>query len=94
MNPCPVLDSNYRVDAGASAVRAILTQAEIPIVFRAGDDRRPAVAEGDYVFDGLGDATLIVDRNVADQLARGTEVAKDQSDACRSQFGGRTLVER
>jgi LacI family transcriptional regulator len=38
MNLCPVLDSNYRVDAGASAVRAILSQAEIPTVIFCGND--------------------------------------------------------
>ena len=38
MNPCPVLDSNYRVDAGASAVRAILSQAQIPTVIFCGND--------------------------------------------------------
>jgi DNA-binding LacI/PurR family transcriptional regulator len=38
LNPFPVLDSNYRVDAGASAVRAILEQREIPTVLFCGND--------------------------------------------------------
>ena len=38
LNPFPVLESNYRVDAGASAVRAILAQPEIPTVIFCGSD--------------------------------------------------------
>jgi DNA-binding LacI/PurR family transcriptional regulator len=38
LNPFPILDSNYRVDAGASAVRTILEQREIPTVFFCGND--------------------------------------------------------
>jgi DNA-binding LacI/PurR family transcriptional regulator len=38
LNPFPVLDSNYRVDAGASAVRAILEQRNVPTVIFCGND--------------------------------------------------------
>src|SRR5205823_14837139 len=38
LNPFPVLESNYRVDAGASSVRAILSQPEIPTVVVCGSD--------------------------------------------------------
>jgi len=38
LNPVPVLESNYRVDAGASSVRAILSQPEIPTVVFCGSD--------------------------------------------------------
>ena len=38
LNPSPVLESNYRVDAGASAVRAILSQSKIPTVIFCGSD--------------------------------------------------------
>jgi DNA-binding LacI/PurR family transcriptional regulator len=34
----PVIESNYRVDSGASAVRAILSQKEIPTVIFCGSD--------------------------------------------------------
>jgi LacI family repressor for deo operon, udp, cdd, tsx, nupC, and nupG len=38
LNPFPVLESNYRVDAGASSVRTILSQPEIPSVIFCGSD--------------------------------------------------------
>jgi DNA-binding LacI/PurR family transcriptional regulator len=38
LNPFPVLDSNYRIDAGASAVEAILSQSQIPTVIFCGND--------------------------------------------------------
>ena len=38
LNPFPVIESNYRVDSGASAVRAILSQTEIPTVIFCGSD--------------------------------------------------------
>jgi len=38
LNPYPVLESNYRVDAGASAVRVVLSQPEIPTVIFCGND--------------------------------------------------------
>ena len=38
LNPFPVLESNYRVDAGASSVRTILSQPEIPTVVFCGSD--------------------------------------------------------
>ena len=38
LNPFPVLDSNYRVDAGASAVRAILALPQLPSVIFCGND--------------------------------------------------------
>jgi DNA-binding LacI/PurR family transcriptional regulator len=38
LNPFPVLDSNYRVDAGASSVRTILSEPEIPTVVFCGSD--------------------------------------------------------
>src|SRR6266704_2437169 len=38
LNPFPVLDTNYRVDAGASSVRAILSEPEIPTVVFCGSD--------------------------------------------------------
>ena len=38
LNPFPILESNYRVDSGASAVRAILSQPEIPTVIFCGSD--------------------------------------------------------
>jgi LacI family transcriptional regulator len=36
--PFPVIECNYRVDAGASAVRAVLSQPEIPTVIFCGSD--------------------------------------------------------
>ncbi len=38
LSPFPVLDSNYHVDAGASAVQAILSQPEIPTIIFCGND--------------------------------------------------------
>ena len=38
LHPFPILESNYRVDSGASAVRAILSQPEIPTVVFCGSD--------------------------------------------------------
>src|SRR5580700_95577 len=38
LNPFPVIESNYRVDSGAAAVRAILSQKEIPTVIFCGSD--------------------------------------------------------
>jgi DNA-binding LacI/PurR family transcriptional regulator len=38
LNPFPVIDCNYRVDSGASAVRAILSQPERPTVIFCGSD--------------------------------------------------------
>lgn len=38
LNPFPVLDCNYRVDAGASAVQTILSQPQIPSVIFCGSD--------------------------------------------------------
>ena len=38
LNPFPVIECNYRVDAGASAVRAVLSQPEIPTVIFCGSD--------------------------------------------------------
>jgi len=38
LTPSPVLDCNYRVDAGASAVRAILSQTRVPSVIFCGSD--------------------------------------------------------
>jgi DNA-binding LacI/PurR family transcriptional regulator len=38
LNPLPIIDCNYRVDAGASAVRAILSEPEIPTVIFCGSD--------------------------------------------------------
>src|SRR6266481_2025355 len=38
MNPFPVIECNYRVDSGASAVHAILAQPEIPTVIFCGSD--------------------------------------------------------
>jgi DNA-binding LacI/PurR family transcriptional regulator len=38
LHPFPVLESNYRVDAGATAVRAILAQRERPTVIFCGSD--------------------------------------------------------
>jgi DNA-binding LacI/PurR family transcriptional regulator len=38
LHPFPVIESNYRVDSGASAVRAILSQTEIPTVIFCGSD--------------------------------------------------------
>jgi DNA-binding LacI/PurR family transcriptional regulator len=38
LNPFPVLDSNYRADAGASAMQAVLSQPEIPTVIFCGND--------------------------------------------------------
>jgi LacI family transcriptional regulator len=38
LNPLPVLESNYRVDSGASAVRSVLSQPEIPTVIFCGSD--------------------------------------------------------
>jgi DNA-binding LacI/PurR family transcriptional regulator len=38
LNPFPVITSNYRVDAGASAVHTILSKPEIPTVIFCGSD--------------------------------------------------------
>jgi DNA-binding LacI/PurR family transcriptional regulator len=38
LNPFPVISSNYRLDAGASAVRTILASPEIPTVIFCGSD--------------------------------------------------------
>jgi len=38
LNLSPVLDSNYRADAGASAVQAVLSQPEVPTVIFCGND--------------------------------------------------------
>jgi DNA-binding LacI/PurR family transcriptional regulator len=38
LNPHPVLETNYRVDAGASAVRVVLSQPETPTVIFCGSD--------------------------------------------------------
>jgi len=38
LSPFPVIDCNYRVDSGASAVRAILSQPKIPTVIFCGSD--------------------------------------------------------
>jgi DNA-binding LacI/PurR family transcriptional regulator len=38
LNPFPVIESNYRVDSGAAAVRAILSHKEIPTVIFCGSD--------------------------------------------------------
>ena len=38
LKPVCVLESNYRVDAGASAVRAVLSRPEIPTVMFCGND--------------------------------------------------------
>jgi LacI family transcriptional regulator len=38
MKPFPVISSNYRVDAGASAVRNILSAPEVPTVIFCGSD--------------------------------------------------------
>jgi len=38
LTPLPVSDCNYRVDAGASAVRAVLSQPDIPTVIFCGSD--------------------------------------------------------
>jgi len=38
LNPFPVLESNYHVDAGASAVRAILAEPKTPTVIFCGSD--------------------------------------------------------
>jgi DNA-binding LacI/PurR family transcriptional regulator len=38
LTPSPVLSSNYRIDAGASAVKAILSMAERPTVIFCGSD--------------------------------------------------------
>jgi DNA-binding LacI/PurR family transcriptional regulator len=38
LNPFPVIESNYRVDSGASAVRAVLSQTETPTVIFCGSD--------------------------------------------------------
>ena len=38
LNPFPVTDCNYRVDSGASAVRAVLSQPKIPTVIFCGSD--------------------------------------------------------
>jgi len=38
LNPFPVLESNYHVDAGASSVRTILSQPELPTVVFCGSD--------------------------------------------------------
>jgi len=38
VNPLPVISSNYRIDAGASAVRAILSTPEKPTAIFCGSD--------------------------------------------------------
>jgi DNA-binding LacI/PurR family transcriptional regulator len=38
LNPSPVLDCNYRIDAGAAAVQTILSQPQIPTVIFCGSD--------------------------------------------------------
>ena len=38
LNPFPVLDCNYRIDAGAAAVQSILSQPHIPSVIFCGSD--------------------------------------------------------
>jgi DNA-binding LacI/PurR family transcriptional regulator len=38
LNPLPVIECNYRVDSGASAVRAVLSQPVIPTVIFCGSD--------------------------------------------------------
>jgi DNA-binding LacI/PurR family transcriptional regulator len=38
LNPFPVIECNYRVDSGASAVRAVLSQPERPTVIFCGSD--------------------------------------------------------
>jgi DNA-binding LacI/PurR family transcriptional regulator len=38
LDPLPVIECNYRVDSGASAVRSILSQPEIPTVIFCGSD--------------------------------------------------------
>ena len=38
LKPVCVLESNYRVDAGASAVREVLSRPEIPTVVFCGND--------------------------------------------------------
>jgi len=38
LHPFPILDSNYHVDAGASAVRSVLSEPEIPTVIFCGND--------------------------------------------------------
>jgi DNA-binding LacI/PurR family transcriptional regulator len=38
LNPLPVIDCNYRIDSGASAVRTILSRSERPTVIFCGSD--------------------------------------------------------
>jgi DNA-binding LacI/PurR family transcriptional regulator len=38
LNPFPVIDCNYRVDSGASAVRSVLSRSETPTVIFCGSD--------------------------------------------------------
>jgi DNA-binding LacI/PurR family transcriptional regulator len=38
LNPFPVIDCNYRVDSGASAVRSVLSRPKIPTVIFCGSD--------------------------------------------------------
>ena len=38
LNPVPVIDCNYRVDSGASAVRSVLSRPKIPTVIFCGSD--------------------------------------------------------
>ncbi len=38
LNPLPVIDCNYRIDSGASAVRAILSRSERPTAIFCGSD--------------------------------------------------------
>jgi DNA-binding LacI/PurR family transcriptional regulator len=38
LNPFPVIDCNYRVDSGASAVRSVLSGSKIPTVIFCGSD--------------------------------------------------------
>ncbi len=56
----PVIESNYRVDAGASAVRAILEQPEMPSVIFCGSD---LIAMG--AMSALEDAGISVPEDVS-----------------------------
>lgn len=56
----PVIESNYRVDAGASAVRAVLAQPEIPSVIFCGSD---LIAMG--AMSALEDAGIRVPEDVS-----------------------------
>lgn len=56
----PVIESNYRVDAGASAVRAVLAQPEMPSVIFCGSD---LIAMG--AMSALEDAGIRVPEDVS-----------------------------